>query len=167
MIQLFSFTEFFVENYFFPEYKFFIQWNFILASMPLVILGLLMRLLAFYTAYKSFNHVIRVEKKDDHELVTHGIYSIDRHPSYTGSYIYYMAAELMLGNPLSFGLAAYCFHKFFVLRIQYEEHFLIKMFGNEYIKYKNEVPVHIPYVNQNLYHYNFIDETKKENEKEE
>lgn len=160
MIQLFSFFEFFLQDYFFPEYKYLAQWNLIFASLPLVLLGLAIRFVAFYTAFKSFNHIIQTEKQDTHKLVTHGIYSIDRHPSYTGYYIYYLAAELMLFNPISFCLVAYCFHQFFITRLQYEEYYLIKMFGNDYIEYKNRVPVHIPYVNENLHHYNFIE--KKE-----
>lgn len=43
-------------------------------GLALVILGDGFRKLAMITAANNFNHIVAVEKKEDHKLVTHGIY---------------------------------------------------------------------------------------------
>ena len=50
----------------------------------MIIVGHIFRTTAEFTAAKSFNHMIQDDKEDTHKLVTHGIYSLARHPSYFG-----------------------------------------------------------------------------------
>lgn len=49
--------------------------------------GLLLRFAAEVKLGTDFTYIIRKEKVGTHELVTNGIYSVFRHPSYTGGFI--------------------------------------------------------------------------------
>ena len=53
-------------------------------GLAIMLVGLSMRIIAFYTAKQNFHHIVQYQKKENHVLVTHGIYSICRHPSYSG-----------------------------------------------------------------------------------
>lgn len=66
-----------------------------LITMPLMALGLSMivvghvfRIGAEFTAGSNFNHKIQFYKDEKHELVTHGLYSVSRHPSYFGWFLW-------------------------------------------------------------------------------
>merc|ERR1711907_538047 len=48
------------------------------------VFGLILRSIAFHTAKGNFNHKLQTEKSENHTLVTDGIYSWVRHPSYVG-----------------------------------------------------------------------------------
>jgi len=90
--------------------------------------------------------MIAYNKEEKHELVRHGVYSISRHPSYFGFFIWGIGSQLMLVNILSTPMYAYVLWHFFNDRIRYEERLLIKFFGAEYINYRRTVSVLIPYV---------------------
>jgi protein-S-isoprenylcysteine O-methyltransferase len=96
------------------------------------------------TAGNSFNHLVQHDKKEDHKLITNGVYSIFRHPSYTGFYYWSVGMQLMLGNPICFFLYAYASYKFFSIRIPEEEETLIAFFGDEYRTYRKNTFVLIP-----------------------
>ena len=77
-------------------------------ALLVTVLAMLMRIVAFFTAKSNFTHLIAYKKKSSHELVTHGIYSIFRHPSYTGFFYYTVGIMILIGNFISaflFGLA--------------------------------------------------------------
>ncbi|XP_072152479.1 protein-S-isoprenylcysteine O-methyltransferase isoform X2 [Bemisia tabaci] len=77
-----SWVEFFTEWYFWPGLKLIRSASYI--GILMCIGGEALRKAAIFTAAKNFNHIIQSEKKDDHVLVTHGVYSLCRHPSYVG-----------------------------------------------------------------------------------
>ena len=56
---------------------------------------------AFFTAKSNFTHLVRYRKHAKHELVTHGVYSFLRHPSYTGYFYFAVAGQIFLGNWIS------------------------------------------------------------------
>ena len=104
------------------------------------------RTLAMITAGRSFNHQIEVEREEGHVLVTEGIYSIMRHPSYAGWLYWAVGTQLLLCNPISLVLYAYSAHSFFKERIPYEEGLLEDFFGAEYVNYKKRTPTLIPFI---------------------
>ncbi|CAH2352061.1 protein-S-isoprenylcysteine O-methyltransferase [[Candida] railenensis] len=110
----------------------------------IILLGQSFRSLAMGTAKESFNHYIQREHKSKHKLVTHGIYSISRHPSYFGFYWLIVGHQLWLGNWLMLVVCAYKLGNFFRKRIEFEENYLISFFGEEYINYRRRVGVWIP-----------------------
>jgi protein-S-isoprenylcysteine O-methyltransferase len=84
------------------------------------LISMLIRIIAFFTAKSNFTHKVSRSKKAAHKLVTHGIYSILRHPSYTGFFYYTVASMVLIGNWVSAILFGLMLSVFFDDRIQYE-----------------------------------------------
>lgn len=138
--------EFLIELYFFPNFKKFSHPYIKLFGFILTLFGQFIRSLSMITAGENFSHVIQNQKHNNHKLVTHGIYSYIRHPSYFGFFYWALGTQLLLSNPLSFVAFAFMLFNFFSNRISYEEETLVNFFGNDYLVYKNNVPVGIPFI---------------------
>ncbi|KAL3826385.1 hypothetical protein ACHAXA_008593 [Cyclostephanos tholiformis] len=112
-----------------------------------VLFGQLCRLGAMITCGECFNHYIQRDRKENHVLVTHGIYGIFRHPSYVGFYYWALGTQLVLCNPIStvlYGMAAWTFFRY---RIAYEEETLRKLFpGGVYESYAARTYIGIPFI---------------------
>lgn len=116
-----------------------------------------LRILAFFTAKSNFTHKVSYNKKENHKLVTNGVYSIFRHPSYTGFFYYSIFSMVMIGNfvsALAFGLILSIF---FEDRIYYEEHYLLTFFGDSYETYRRNTHIFIPYLPAQIKKYFPID----------
>ncbi|KAF2714705.1 prenyl cysteine carboxyl methyltransferas-like protein Ste14 [Pleomassaria siparia CBS 279.74] len=136
-----------VTSYFLPG------WQARLNPPPIVALGILMivvgqavRSLAMAQAGTNFNHQVQSEKNDGHELVTTGLYTYLRHPSYFGFFWWGLGTQVALGNAVSFVGYAGALWYFFNHRIQHEEKHLIQFFGNDYKAYKARTRVWIPFI---------------------
>lgn len=68
-------------------------------------------------ASRSFSHVVKVIKHDDHVLITNGVYRFFRHPSYVGFFYWALATQLLLGNVASTVIFALVLGRFFYARI--------------------------------------------------
>ena len=51
----------------------------------------------------------------------------------------------MLGNSICFVLYNVVLYKFFLERLQDEEHFLIEFFGDDYVRYRQRVRTWLPF----------------------
>ena len=105
-----------------------------------------MRTVAMYTAASNFTHQIAEVKRDDHKLVTSGIYSVMRHPSYCGFFGWSIATQLLLANPLctvAYGVVVW---RFYDERISFEEETLCAHFGSAYVDYKRRVWSGVPFI---------------------
>lgn len=111
-----------------------------------VVLGQFCRSLAMYTAGASFHHHIQREASEKRPLVTRGIYSVMRHPSYFGYFWWFVGSQVLLQNPVVGFLGAYKLIKFFKDRISYEEEFLVAFFGPEYVEYRRNTSTKIPFI---------------------
>lgn len=140
-----------VEGWLFPRWKTYNHSAFrqiiVTIGLTLLIVGQVVRSLAMYTAGKSFSHIVKVEKENDHKLVTNGVYLYIRHPSYFGFFWWAMGTQLLLLNPITSVAFAYVLHGFFSKRIPFEERHLVDFFGDEYIKYRRSVKIWIPFIN--------------------
>lgn len=78
-------------------------------------LGEGLRITAFFTCKSNFTHIVRYKKDKKHTLITNGVYSFFRHPSYTGYFYFSIGGQLMIGNFISavafFAALARFFHK--------------------------------------------------------
>lgn len=108
--------------------------------------GQAVRSWAMATAGSSFSHILQKQKQDDHVLVKHGIYGWFRHPSYFGFFWWALGTQMILLNPISFLLFAIILWRFFKARIASEEIYLVNFFGDEYVRYRGEVPTRIPFI---------------------
>ena len=53
------------------------------------------------TASTNFSHKIEERKREEHALVTHGIYAYLRHPAYFGFFWWSIGTQVLLGNPIA------------------------------------------------------------------
>jgi protein-S-isoprenylcysteine O-methyltransferase len=110
----------------------------------IVLIGHIFRTGAEFTAKSNFTHLVAHSKKESHHLVTRGLYSMSRHPSYFGFFAWSVGNQILLFNPVCTIGYAFINWKFFNDRIKDEEIYLITFFGMEYIEYKRRVPILIP-----------------------
>ena len=81
--------------------------------------------------------------KVDHKLIRTGPYSLVRHPIYTGILFGIAGTAIIIGEPL--GLIAFILILVVSLwKIRMEEKYLQEEFGEDYVRYKKEVPALIP-----------------------
>ena len=116
------------------------------AGLLIVVVAQTIRSLAMATAGESFNHLIQNVKKENHVLITHGIYSVLRHPSYVGFFYWSIGTQLLLGNLLHAILFAVASWSFFRRRIAYEEESLCRFFPDEYPSYAARTSTGIPFL---------------------
>ncbi|CUA69080.1 protein-S-isoprenylcysteine O-methyltransferase [Rhizoctonia solani] len=95
-------TEFFVTKFFFPDSK--SRTTVSMIGIVMVIIGQTIRSLAMIHASSNFSHTVATYKLVTHRLVTDGIYSISRHPSYAGFFYWGLGTQLVLQNPVTFVL---------------------------------------------------------------
>ena len=112
----------------------------------LVSIGQLCRILAMSTAGSNFSHLIVDTKDPSHQLVTHGIYSILRHPAYTGWFYWSIGTQCILGNPICIIIYTIVSWKFFADRIPYEEYTLLQFFQWNYVEYAKKTYILIPFI---------------------
>lgn len=116
-------------------------------GLALVVGGQYLRSAAMKTAGQSFSHIIKTEHFESlHKLITRGVYSFFRHPSYTGYYYWALGSQLLLGNLICFFGFSITLYRFFRKRIQYEENLLVIFFGDDYEKYKKTTGIYIPFL---------------------
>ena len=139
-----SWLEFAVELYFLPELKMLQKIS--VCGVVICAAGETLRKLAMYHAGVSFNHIVQSSKQSDHTLVTSGVFSLCRHPSYVGYFWYSIGTQVILCNPLCLIAYAIVSWKFFQERVYYEEYALLNFFGKDYLRYKRSVPSGLPFI---------------------
>jgi protein-S-isoprenylcysteine O-methyltransferase Ste14 len=82
-------------------------------------------------------------KREAPELISSGVFSIVRHPIYTGAIMFYLGASIIT---MSIASAAFwiLIVIFYILIARYEEHILTDAFGEEYLDYKKRVGMLFP-----------------------
>lgn len=78
-----------------------------------------------------------LEIREKHELITHGIYGVIRHPMYASQWLVALAQPLLLQNWIAGFLNLLAFVPFYVLRVRAEEQMMLDSFGAEYSEYQN------------------------------
>lgn len=110
----------------------------------MVVLGHGFRVGSMFYAASNFNHLVQTSKVKDHKLVTSGPYSVSRHPSYFGWFLWAVGTQLVLSNFVCAVLWFFAAQHFFKDRVPYEEYYLLKFFGSEYLEYAKRTPILIP-----------------------
>lgn len=118
----------------------------LLLGLMFVVAGQTVRSAAMVQAGPSFNHQMQRRRRDDHVLVTTGIYSRLRHPSYFGFFWWALGTQMVLGNVVCFFLWGATLWHFFSSRVRAEEELLVNFFGNDYVEYRKRVGTKIPLV---------------------
>lgn len=138
-----SWAEFWLRACFSPEFN--VKWvSFV--GLAVVIVAQTIRSKAMSTAGESFNHLIQTSKKQNHVLITHGIYSILRHPSYVGFFYWSVSTQLLLGNFVLAAAFTLVSWTFFQRRIAFEEESLCHFFPDAYPFYVARTYTGIPFI---------------------
>jgi len=139
-----SMAEFLLEWLFFPSMKELKLISYL--GLCGVVVGQSFRTAAMYQAGTNFTHLVAAVHQPHHRLITTGLYGLVRHPAYSGWYIWCIATQLLLVNPLCIVGYALISWRFFQQRIEYEETKMIQFFGSQYIDYQQRVPTGIPFL---------------------
>lgn len=134
--------EFWLEAWLVPSWK---GWGlFPYVGLALVLGGQVLRSAAMWKAGSHFTHLVAEDRREGHDLVTTGVYSSLRHPSYTGWFWWSVGMQLLLANPLCTVAWAYASWRFFAERIPREEGHLVEFFGDSYVSYAKHTRILIP-----------------------
>lgn len=85
-----------------------------------IVAGQVIRTTAMVNAGTNFNHRVQLHKRVGHELVTGGIYSLLRHPSYFGFFWWGLGTQVVSGNSICLVGYALVLRRFFKERIESE-----------------------------------------------
>jgi protein-S-isoprenylcysteine O-methyltransferase Ste14 len=86
-----------------------------------------------------------VAVKKNHELIRNGPYALVRHPIYTGLLLALIGSALAVGKWRALiALVPFAFAIYRKMTI--EERFMSEQFGNDYARYRSQVPALIPFI---------------------
>jgi len=143
LAMLISWLEYFIELWLLPQVKH----SFTMVSytgLVICMLGEIIRKLAMLQAGRNFNHIVQSNKAEEHQLVTNGVYSLCRHPSYMGWFLWSVGSQVLLVNPLCLIVYGVVSFAFFKERIYVEEYTLLAFFGDQYRQYQASTGTGIP-----------------------
>lgn len=116
-------------------------WLVVLAE-ALMAFGILFRVAAIVTLGRAFS--VNVAIREGQRVMKDGLYSLVRHPSYSGLVIIFLALGLGERNYISLAIMAICPTAALLYRIHVEEIALREHFGAEYVAYCSETKRLIP-----------------------
>ena len=102
--------------------------------------------LVFWRAHADLglNWSPSLEIRENHELITGGIYGYIRHPMYASQWLWVIAQPLLLQNWIAGFLNLLVFIPFYFLRVRAEEQMMLEQFGDQYRSYMQKVGGVIP-----------------------
>jgi protein-S-isoprenylcysteine O-methyltransferase len=114
-----------------------------LVGFIMVCLGIAFSIWARLILGRNWSGVVTI--KEDHSLIRRGPYSIVRHPIYTGILLGMLGSAIQYGLLRSLlGVALLGFG--FWIKSLTEEHFMVQQFGQEYLRYREQVRALVPFV---------------------
>lgn len=76
-----------------------------------------------------------LELKENHKLITHGVYKNIRHPMYTAVFMLSLSQLALIGNWVVGPAYFLTFFFLYVLRVRHEEALMLEHYGDEYSAY--------------------------------
>lgn len=112
-------------------------------SLWIGIVGAVLLLLGdriFYLSHRDLgkNWSPILEIREEHSLVTEGIYHRIRHPMYSATWILVLAQAMILPNWIAGFSALVPFSLVYFLRVGKEERMMVDVFGDEYVEYQRQ-----------------------------
>jgi protein-S-isoprenylcysteine O-methyltransferase Ste14 len=87
---------------------------------------------------------VTLELRENHQLITQGVYRTVRHPMYAALFLYAIGQALMLPNWIAGPSYLVAFAIVFALRIGAEERMMLETFGEEYASYMARTKLLVP-----------------------
>jgi protein-S-isoprenylcysteine O-methyltransferase Ste14 len=82
--------------------------------------------------------------REQHQLITRGIYGVIRHPMYASQWIFSIAAPFLLQNWIAGFINLLVFIPFYLFRVKAEEELMLEQFGDQYRSYIQKVGAVFP-----------------------
>jgi protein-S-isoprenylcysteine O-methyltransferase Ste14 len=106
----------------------------------IIMLGILLipaALLMFRLTHKALgrNWSVSLQLKDEHKLITEGVYARIRHPMYSAFWLWALAQALILPNWVAGFAGILGFGTLYLLRVGPEEQMMLDGFGDDYRAY--------------------------------
>ncbi len=114
-----------------------------IVGLALFVVGLTTALVAVGTLKRSYASTLVI--REDHQLITHGIYRFTRHPVYLGVIIAVMGVPMYASSLYGF-LTMSVLIPLFLNRIRIEERVLTEEFGDAYRTYRETTSKLIPFI---------------------
>ena len=111
-------------------------------GLVLMVAGYILRMAAIRQLKQFFT--VNVEIQSGHQLIQSGLYSLMRHPSYTGALLMFFAIAICYYNWVSILIIMVPITAAFLFRISVEEAALSSTFGKSYEEYSSRVKRLIP-----------------------
>ena len=112
-------------------------------GLALVITGYTILFISAGTLRRYYSSTLVI--REDHQLISHGIYRFSRHPIYLG--VLLVAAGLALSAASLLGLLIMsALIPVFLNRIRLEERILTEQFGDDYRRYSEKTRKLVPYI---------------------
>jgi len=112
-------------------------------GLALMIIGSTILLVAQVTLWRFYSSTLVI--KEDHRLITHGIYRLTRHPIYLGNIMFFIGVPLFASSLYGL-LTMSALIPVFLNRIRIEERLLTEEFGDAYRTYKEATSKLIPFI---------------------
>ena len=112
-------------------------------GLALVLSGFTLAFVAFFTLKRSYSSTLVI--REDHKLITHGVFRFVRHPIYLGVILVCIGMPVYassLGGLVTMSVMI----PIFLVRIRLEERLLTDEFGDAYRAYKEATRKLIPFV---------------------
>lgn len=118
------------------------QFNRLDQDVCTVVLGAAVTLVWLYLFHRSHVDLGRnwsrsLELREDHKLVTRGVYAYVRHPMYTALFCQGIAQALLVTNWVAGPAMLVAFTVMFICRVRIEEQMMLTRFGLQYADYCN------------------------------
>ncbi len=112
-------------------------------------LGVVIFIVAIFVFWKAHqdlgvNWSPSLELREDHTLITRGIYASIRHPMYASQWLWVIAQPLLLQNWLAGFLGILSFAPLYFLRVPREEQMMLDRFGDRYRSYMRQTGAVMP-----------------------
>ena len=112
-------------------------------GLALLVFGLTIQIVAQVTLWRFYSSALVI--KEDHRLITHGIYRLTRHPIYLGSIIGCIGVPVYVSSLYGL-LTMSALIPVFLSRIRIEERMLTDEFGDAHRTYKKATSKLIPFI---------------------
>jgi protein-S-isoprenylcysteine O-methyltransferase Ste14 len=118
-------------------------------TLPSFILGCVTLILGLWVFHLSHKHLGRnfshtLEVREDHSLITNGVYKYVRHPMYSALFLLGVAQACLLSNWIAGPAMLVAFFLMFAFRIGPEERMMLDRFGAQYEAYRQQTRRVIP-----------------------
>lgn len=112
-------------------------------GIALFIIGLIIMIVGQATLWQNYSPTVVI--REDHQLITHGIYRFTRNPIYLGTLMAFTGLPVYAASLYGF-LTMLVMIPIFLNRIRFEEKLLLEKFPDAFQKYKETTKKLIPFI---------------------